>query len=143
MNFMFWSNDFKEFYLIQFYLNFFKLAKLMMDAWYVFNSISEICGHFQSIHWTMEFSIISHISLRFFCWLCESRWIPIVNYRSVRINSPCTSTSLSWLYNTIVWILSNPHLDALNIVLMFSVWLSRKFANNVCDILLVEENILH
>jgi hypothetical protein len=119
MNFIFWSNYFKEFYLIQFVLLiFFKLAKLMMDAWYVFNSICEICGHFQSIH-------VNHGLFNYFPYFVEifllvvwepisiDQWIPIVNYRLVRISSPCTSTSLSWIYNTMfgfsqthIWMLS-------------------------------------
>jgi hypothetical protein len=122
MNFIFWSNYFKEFYLIQFYLKFFKLAKLMMDAWYVFNSICEICGHFQSIH-------VNHGRFNYFPYFVEifllvvwepisiDQWIPIVNYRLVRISSPCTNTSPSWLHNTMFGI-SQTHIWMLSILFL-------------------------
>lgn len=98
--------------------HFFKLAKLMMDVWYVFNIICEICNHFQSIH-------VNHGLFNYFPYFVEifllvvwepistDRWIPIVKYKLVRISSPCTSTSLSWLYN-IMFGFSQTHIRMLS-----------------------------
>jgi hypothetical protein len=123
----------------------FKLAKLMMDAWYVFNSICEICGHFQSIH-------VNHGLFNYFPYFVEifllvvswpisiDRWIPIVNYKLVKISSPCI-TSLP--KNNTIFGFSQTHIRMLSTLFLCSVWLSRKIANNVHDILLIEENIPH
>lgn len=117
MKFIFWSNYFKNFISFNLFFSFFQVGQahdgcMVCVQYYLWNLQSF------SIHscepWTFQLFPIFRWNFSFGCVRAYINWwIPIVNYKLVRISSPCTSTSLSWLYN-IMFGFSQTHIRMLS-----------------------------